>query len=149
MIAWKPLSDHLRETGKPDDGRYRCDGCGRVTPSTDLVDARELPQLPGRWVCRQVCTSQMDREAEAAAVAARAWPTDEQLNDLRAERDLRLLKTDWTQLLDNRTRLGPTNCERYDVHRAHIRAVVTFAKLGVRRDWPAPVVEEASSGAED
>lgn len=150
MLGPRPtLQEHLLAQGQPVPVSHPCENmCRRERAPAQLVDAAMYPDLWGRWVC-EVCISCKDREEQAMLEAQRPWPTEEDLAGLRAERDLRLTKTDWTQLLDNRDRLGPVNCDRYDLYRAEVRAVVTFAKLGARRDWPPPVVEEPTTGAED
>lgn len=41
--------------------RRKCDGCHRVVPLYELLDARPIAEFPGDWACSG-CTSRLDRE---------------------------------------------------------------------------------------
>lgn len=132
-------ADHLKNIGREDllDGRLFACVCRRKMDPASLFDVRDEDDVDGEFCCA-ICTSAKDREAAAAAEAALPWPTEEQLNDLRAARDVALLRSDWTQLPDNQARLSEAERQAWIDYRQQWRDLVTAAKEGRRVDPPVP-----------
>lgn len=116
------------------DTHYQC-ACGAVEHSKLFRDVRDRPDLfASPFVCG-TCASDLERqELIAFELAYRAWQASEgtldgeTLNGLRAQRDAALQRSDWTQLADNRDRLGPTAAAAWDVYRAAVRAWFATAR---------------------
>ena len=56
--------------------------------------------------------------------------------DVRAERDLRLVETDWTQLMDITDDLVPGTRENWRIYRQQLRDVPQQATFPGHVDWP-------------
>lgn len=140
------LADYLTNAGRTEEAErsYRC-ACGRIVPAAGFVDVRDRPEgeFKAPWVCG-VCVSHLQRveaaEYEAAqvrAAEAEGLLHEETLNGLRATRDLFLARSDWTQLADNRERIGPELAAAWDAARAAARAWFATARdTGVIEDFP-------------
>lgn len=130
LDSWLIAEDRATEA----DTRYTCT-CGRVQHSKLFVDVRDQPErFTAPFVC-DVCASALQREelvAHEAALrdylAAQGQLDEETLNGLRAQRDVALQRSDWTQLADNRDRLGLPAAEAWDTYRADVRAWFATAR---------------------
>lgn len=128
-------------------GAYTC-GCGRHVMAAGFYDVRDQPDSFGGqpFVCQTCASDLMRREdaahAEAVRLAKEAVGVldDERLNDLRAQRETALARSDWTQLADNRDRIGPVMSARWDEYRAAWRAWFSTARdtgvIGPTPDLP-------------
>lgn len=123
---------------------YEC-GCGRILTADGFVRIDDRPDLFGNrvWACH-TCASDLQRREDAEYARAleeyennQGRLTDDQLNTLRAARDLALSKSDYTQLLDNRTDMGEEMSLAWDNYRAAVRAwFVTARDSGVVAPFP-------------
>lgn len=138
----RTFAEELQGTGRGHlvQGPFRC-RCQREMTAHELFDATPYDDIDGDWRC-WVCISDKDREEQAAREAALPWPTEEQLNDVRAKRDLFLLKTDWTELPSNQMRFTDTEREAWASYRQTVRDVVTQAKAGHKVDFPPLPTQE-------
>jgi hypothetical protein len=135
-MSRKTYAEHLTEIGREEllPGPFRC-ACNRHVMAADLFDVTVYDDLDGDFRCT-VCVSQKDREELLVLEAQIEWPTEENMNDLRAVRDQLLLRSDWSQLPDNQTRLTDAEKASWSAYRASVRQVVPDAKLGVRTPFP-------------
>jgi hypothetical protein len=141
------LKTALIDAGRPEeaDQVYRC-LCRRRLPADTFVDVRDhIDRFGTGFVCT-TCASDLRRSEQSAyEVALREYEVaqgalcEEVLNDLRGRRDVALAKSDWTQLLDNRDRLGSAASALWDAYRAAVRAWFTTARdTAVIEDFPDP-----------
>jgi len=141
------LATFLTEEGRSEqaDARYSCE-CRRVVHASGFFDVRDRPDLFSRQFVCSTCCSTLRREEQAAyEVALREYQAaqgglgEELLNDLRGRRDVALARSDWTQLLDNRVRIGGPTASLWDTYRAAVRDWFAVARdAGVIGDFPAP-----------
>lgn len=141
------LATALIEAGRPDEAaqKYRCP-CRRVLPAQVFVDVRDLVDVFGTGFICSTCASDLRRTEQAAYEAAlrdyeasQGQLCEEALNNLRGRRDVALARSDWTQLLDNRERLGPAASALWDAYRADVRAWFATARdTAVIGDFPDP-----------
>lgn len=141
------LEQHLIDQGQVEEaaGEYRC-GCGRIVAAAGFRDVRDVSDQFGDkpFVC-DTCASdlirrEMAEHEEACRLAQEAAGAldEELLNGLRADRDLALARSDWTQLADNRDRLGADLTAAWDAYRASVRAWFGAARdEGVIADFPS------------
>lgn len=123
---------------------YQC-RCFRISTASGFFRVDDRPDLFERavWVC-QTCASDLQRREEAEYNRAlqeyennQGRLDEDQLNTLRAARDLALSKSDYTQLLDNRTAMGEETSLAWDNYRAAVRAwFVTARDSGVVAPFP-------------
>lgn len=123
---------------------YQC-RCLRISAASGFFRVDDYPDLFGGavWVC-QTCASDLQRREDAEYCRAlqeyennQGRLDEEQLNTLRAARDLALSKSDYTQLLDNRTAMGEEMSLAWDQYRAAVRAwFVTARDSGVVAPFP-------------
>lgn len=97
------LAAALEARGEEPAPAYRCRGCPRELEATGFVSAAGLGDDLPAWLCH-TCASGPHRTALAAeALAAREAAEaagDFDWSDIRGERDLRLMRCDWTQAAD-------------------------------------------------
>lgn len=125
-------------------GSYGC-SCGREVMAAGFYDVRDQPEnFGGQAFACQTCVSDLMRREEAAHVEevrrvkeAAGVLDDERLNDLRARREIALTRSDWTQLADNRARIGETASAAWDAYRMAVRAWFSTARdTGIIGDFP-------------
>lgn len=117
------------------DTIYR-DSCGKEAHASLFRDVRDRPDLfPDRPFVCATCASDLERQelvayeaALRAHLAAQGQLDDETLNTLRARRDQFLRASDWTQLTDNRDRLGPDVAAAWDAARMAARTWFSTAR---------------------
>lgn len=114
---------------------YQC-RCSRVLAASGFFRVDDRPDLfdGAVWVC-QTCVSDLQRREEAEYCRAlQEYENDngrldeDQLNTLRAARDLALSKSDYTQLMDNRASMGEEMSQAWDQYRADVRAWFVVAR---------------------
>lgn len=136
---------YARANGIPlETDRYGCE-CGKAVHVSQFIDVRDRPDLFTQAFVCEVCASDLmrrekieaEQKAERDLIAAGRLP-EEHLNTLRASRDMCLQRSDWTQLQDNRERIGPEASARWDAYRAACREWFASARdTGTVGDLPA------------
>lgn len=119
--------------------------CTRQVMASGFFDVRDQDGFGGApWVCQTCASDLMRREAAAHEEACRIFREqagqldEERLNDLRAQREIALVRSDWTQLADNRARIGETASAAWDAYRQAVRDWFAVARdTGTVGDFPA------------
>lgn len=128
------------------DQEYRC-ACGKTRHASLFKDVRDQQALfTGQAFVCDVCVSDLERrELVAHECAMREWLASQghldagELNLLRGRRDAALARTDWTQLQDNRERLGADAATSWDAYRSAVRSWFATARdTAVVGEFPEP-----------
>ncbi len=140
------LASYLTDAGRLQEASsdFSC-RCGRQVMASGFFDVRDRSDFGGAsWVCQTCASDLMRREAAAHEEACRIAREqagqlgEERLNDLRAQREIALVRSDWTQLADNRTRIGATASAAWDAYRQAVRDWFAVARdTGTVGDFPA------------
>lgn len=139
------LASYLTDAGRMKEASsdYSC-RCGRQIMAAGFVDVRDRDDFGGNpWVCLTCASDLMRREEAFHQEACRLAKEqagqlgEERLNDLRAQREIALVRSDWTQLADNRTRIGPEASSAWDAYRQALRDWFATARdTGAVGDFP-------------
>lgn len=143
------LDEALRDLGRAAEAgeRFDCACCGSpAIPAGLLVDVRDREDDFGaQFVCVPCAADLIRRETaefealERDRLAAEGKVDEETLNGLRAMRDARLLRSDWTESTRSRDRIGEARAAAWDAYRLAVHAVVDTARdTGVVEDFPDP-----------
>lgn len=134
LDALPTLASVLAARGDEPDALYGCPLCPRTGPASFFVCTDGLSDLP-RFCC-PVCASGPFREAAHKRERKAKRDAGPDWSDVRAQRDTKLARSDWTQMPD--TPLTGNQKSAWAKYRKALRDLTTSGASPQAIQWPEP-----------